>query len=88
MKDPERFAWAIAVIIALGIGIYAGHKVTAANKDIEIMDLQVQLEAASARLAKANTELAFWKNTLRGLAEGNQLEGVDLKGKPSKEEEK
>ena len=47
-----------------------------------------KLEAASARLAKANTELAFWKNTLRGLAEGNQLEGVDLKGKPSKEEEK
>jgi hypothetical protein len=30
MKNLERFAWAIAVIIALGLGIYAGHRVTAA----------------------------------------------------------
>jgi hypothetical protein len=66
----------IVIILFLFLGIYAGHKVTAANKDTEIMDLQVQLETA-------NTELAFWKNTLRSLAEGNQILGVDLKGRPS-----
>jgi len=78
MKDHSCswMIWSIALIVILGLGIYAGSKVTAANKDTEIMDLQVQLETA-------NTELAFWENTLQSLAEGNQLEGVNLKGRPS-----
>ena len=78
MKDRSCswVLWCIALIVILGLGICAGAKVTAANKDTEIMDLQVQLETA-------NTELAFWNNTLRSLAEGNQILGVDLKGRPS-----
>jgi uncharacterized protein HemX len=84
MKDIERFAWAIAVILALGLGIYAGHGVTAAYKDIELMDIHAQLETAQASLAEANVELEFWKTTMKGLAEGRQLEGVDIKyGRPS-----
>jgi len=76
----------IVIILYLSLGIYAGYKVTAAYKDTEIMNLQAQLETANASLAKANTELAFWENTLQSLAEGNQLEGVDLKGRPSVED--
>ena len=85
MKDHSCswVIWSIAVIIALGLGIYAGHSVTAAYKDVEIADLQSQLETANASLAEANIELAFWKNTLRSLADGKQLEGIDLKGRPS-----
>lgn len=56
--NPKRhIAWAIAVILALGLGIYAGHKVTVAYKDVDLMDLQAQLETANASLAEANVEL-------------------------------
>jgi hypothetical protein len=75
--------WSIALIVALGLGIYAGAKVTAAYKDTEIMDIQAALEAAQASLAEANIELAFWQTTIRGLAEGRQLKGVELNGRPS-----
>jgi len=85
MKDHSCswVIWGIAVIIALGLGIYAGHSVTQAIADTELMDAQAALETANASLAEANVELAFWKNTLRSLADGKQLEGVDLQGKPS-----
>ena len=79
MKNLERFAWAIAVIVALGLGIYAGHKVTAAYKDTELMDLQAQIETANASLAEANVELAFWQDTMNRLANGEQFKGVDIK---------
>jgi prefoldin subunit 5 len=75
--------WSIALIVALGLGIYAGAKVTAANKDTEIMDIQAALEAAQASLAEANVELAFWQTTIKGLAEGKQLAGAELNGRPS-----
>jgi len=78
--------WGIAVIIALGLGIYAGHSVTQAIADTELMDAQAALETANASLSEANVELAFWKNTLRSLADGKQPEGVDLKGKTSVED--
>lgn len=84
MKDIERFAWAIAVIIALGLGCYAGFKIEKAIADIEIMDLQAQLETTNASLADANIELAFWRDALTALVQGNQLKGVNLKGRPSK----
>jgi rare lipoprotein A len=58
MKSLSWFAWAIIVVLALGLFIYVGHKVTAAYKDTELMDLQVQLETARASLADANIELA------------------------------
>lgn len=83
MKRITPFIWALAIIFALGLGIYAGHSVTAAYKDTELMDVRAALEAAQASLADANIELAFWKVTLRGLAEGKQLAGVDFKGRPS-----
>jgi hypothetical protein len=88
MKDHSCswIIWSIALIVVLGLGIYAGHKVTAAYKDVEIMDARAALETERASLADANVELAFWKSTLRGLAEGGQLEGIDLKGRPSKED--
>jgi hypothetical protein len=50
---------------------------------MEIMDLQAQLETARASLADAVEERDFWRWTLKSLAEGGQLEGVDLKGRPS-----
>lgn len=84
MKRITPFLWAIAVIIALGLGIYAGYGVMKAISDTEIMDLQVQLETANAALAEANVELAFWKSTIRGLAEGKQLERIDLEARSSK----
>ena len=83
MKHLTWFAWLIIVILAIGFGIYAGAKVTAANKDTEIMDIQAALEAAQASLAEANVELAFWQTTIKGLAEGKQLAGAELNGRPS-----
>ena len=85
MKDHSCswVIWGIIVILALALGIYAGYKVMKAISDIKIMDLESELETANASLAEANIELAFWKNTLRSLADGNQVEGVDLKGRPS-----
>jgi NAD(P)H-dependent flavin oxidoreductase YrpB (nitropropane dioxygenase family) len=84
MENLERFAWTIAVIITLGIGIYAGYKITAAIKDPQIIKLEEELKVVEKKTAKANAEQAFWQETLRGLAEGGQLEGVDFKGRPSK----
>jgi hypothetical protein len=75
--------WSIAVILVLALGIYAGHKVTAAYKDTELMDVRAALEAAQASLADANIELAFWKTTMRGLTEGGQPESINLEGRPS-----
>jgi len=83
MKRITPFLWSIALIVALGLGIYAGAKVTAANKDTEIMDIQAALEAAQASLAEANVELAFWQTTIKGLAEGKQFGWAELKGRPS-----
>ena len=82
MKDHSCswVIWGIIVIITLGLGIYAGHSVTAAYKDAELMDIRAALEAANASLAEANIELEFWKMTIRGLAEGKQLERIDLNG--------
>ena len=76
MKDRSCswVLWCIVVILALALGLYAGHKVMKAISDVKIIDLQAQLETA-------NTEAEFWKNILRSLADGNQLEGVDFKGK-------
>jgi hypothetical protein len=85
MKDLGRFAWAIAVIISLGIGSYAGHKITAAYKDPDIDRLTIELDAARKNVKKAKTGEDFFKQTLKMLAEGGQLEGVDIKhGRPSK----
>lgn len=83
MKIHDWFIAAIVVILALGQGIFAGHKVTRAIADIEIMNLRAQLETANASLAELSIELAFWQNTLKNLAEGGQFAGVDLRGRPS-----
>jgi len=53
----ERMTWALGVILALGFGIFAGHSVTAAYKDVELMNKQAALETALASLADANVEL-------------------------------
>jgi len=84
MKRYKFITWPLAVILALGLGIYAGSHVTAAYKDAEIYDLQAQLETANASLAEANVELAFWRDTMNGLANGEQFKGVDIKhGRPN-----
>ena len=83
MRRVTPFLWVIAVILALGLGIYTGSKVTAAYKDTEIMDVRAALEVAQASLAEANVELAFWQTTIKGLAEGKQLAGAELNGRPN-----
>jgi len=83
MKPYEFIAWPLAVILALGFGIFVGFKVQQGIADTEIMDLRAQLETANASLAEVNVEPAFWKNTLRSLANGDQLEGAELNGRPS-----
>ena len=85
-KRLSELSWSIVVILMLGFGIWAGHSVTQAIADTELMDARAALETANASLAEANIELAFWKNTLRSLADGKQIEGVDLKGRPSTED--
>jgi uncharacterized protein HemX len=77
MRRVTPFLWAIAVIVALGIGIYAGHHVTAAYKDAEIAAMRAKLE-------QANDELAFWQATLRRIVEGDQITEI-ANGRVSKE---
>ena len=69
--------WSIAIILALALGIYAGVKVTAANKDAE-------LTAMRAKMERANEEVVFWRTTLKMIVDGGQAEGVNLAGRPSK----
>jgi len=90
MKDHSCswVIWSIAVIIALGLGIYAGHSVTQAIADTELMDAQAALETANASLAEANIELAFWQATLRRVVEGDQTKEPELNGKPMSEKDK
>jgi rare lipoprotein A (peptidoglycan hydrolase) len=61
MRRITPFLWSIALIVALGLGIYAGHSVTAAYKDAELMDLQAAVETANASLAEANIELEQYR---------------------------
>ena len=84
MKDHSCswMIWGIIVILTLAIGIYAGHKVTRAISDVKVMDLESELETANASLAEANVELAFWKNTLKNLAEGDQLTEIRRNKQP------
>jgi rare lipoprotein A (peptidoglycan hydrolase) len=53
----------ISICLALSFGIYVGCKVTAANKDVEIMDLQARVETANGSLAEANVELAQYEKS-------------------------
>jgi hypothetical protein len=84
MKDLSCswMIWGIVVILTLAIGIYAGYRVMKAISDVKVMDLESELETANASLAEANVELAFWKSTLKGLADGDQLKPIG--GRPSK----
>jgi len=78
MKRITPFLWAIAVIVALGFGIYAGAKVTAANKDVELAAMRAQVE-------RANEDLAFWQATLRRIVEGDRVTKA-MTGRVSKED--
>jgi len=70
--------WIIILILTLGLGIYVGHKVTAAYKDTELTRLSMQLD-------RANDELAFWQATLRRVVEGDQITET-IGGRPSEED--
>jgi len=69
MRRVTPILWSIAIILALGLGIYAGHKVTAAYKDAEIAAMRAKME-------QANEDLAFWQATLRRIVEGDQITEV------------
>ena len=83
MKPLSWMVWSIVVILTLALGLYAGFQIEKGITDKEITDLRAQLETANASLAEVNVELAFWKNTLRSLANGDQLEGAELNGRLS-----
>ena len=54
MKDHDR-TWifvGIVILVIIGISIFAGHSVTAANKDVEIMKLEEQVRAGRAQVRK------------------------------------
>ena len=51
MKPFEFIAWPLAVILALGFGIFVGFKVQQGITDKEIADLRAQVETANASLA-------------------------------------
>ena len=77
MRRVTPFLWAIAVIIGLGLGIIVGARVIAGVAEHEAKIMQTKLDDAIAERDEANVELAFWKTTLRGLAEGRQLVGLE-----------
>lgn len=78
-NDLSMFAWAFAVLIALCFGIYAGAKIMTGYMDYKIATIQSALDTTRASLAEANEEMAFWRNTVVGLSNGDQLEGVGMK---------
>jgi len=78
VQANNPFFWAILIIIALGLGIYAGAKVTAAYKDAELAAMRAQVE-------QANDDLAFWQATLRRIVEGDRLTRA-MTGRVSKED--
>jgi uncharacterized protein HemX len=78
MKRITPFLWSIAIVLALGLGIYAGAKVTAAYKDAEMMKVMAQLD-------HAKEELSFWQATLRRVVEGDQVTAA-VNGRVSKED--
>jgi len=83
-RPIEDFGWPITVILALAIGLCGGFQIEKGIADTEIMDIQAQLETANASLAELNLELAFWRDTMTRLANGEQFKGVDIKyGRPS-----
>ena len=77
MRRVTPFLWAIAIVLALGLGIYAGHHITAAYKDVE-------LAAMRAKVEQTNEDLAFWQAMLRRIVEGDQLTKA-MTGRVSKE---
>jgi uncharacterized protein HemX len=77
MKRITPFLWSITIVLALGLGIYAGHHVTAAYKDAELAAMRAQVE-------QANEETVFWRATLKMIVDGDQVEGINLTGRPSK----
>jgi hypothetical protein len=77
MRRVTPILWAIAIIVALGLGIYAGHHVTTAYKDAEIATMRAKME-------QAKEDLAFWQATLRRIVEGDQLT-KPMTGRVSKE---
>ena len=84
MKPYEFIVWPLAVILALGFGIFVGFKVQQGIADTEIMNARAALEAANASPAELSVELAFWRDTMNRLANGDQFQGVDIKyGRPS-----
>jgi len=76
MKQIIPFLWSIALIVILGLGLWGGWAIARGYDKPEITRLQNELD-------KAKNESDFWKVTLRGLAEGRQLEGAELNGRPS-----
>jgi hypothetical protein len=70
-------------LVVLMLGLWAGWAIAGGYYQPEIARLNNELDAAKEASFKASKETGFWKNTLRSLANGKQLEGVDLKGKPS-----
>ena len=78
MKDHSCswMIWSIALIVALGLGLWGGLAIARGYDKPEITRLQNELD-------NAKNESDFWKVTLHGLAEGKQFEGVELNGRPS-----
>jgi hypothetical protein len=79
--------WAMLVaaggLVVLMLGLWAGWAIAGGYYKPEIARLNNKLDAAKEELLASIGETRFWQSTLRGLADGKQLEGVDLKGKPS-----
>lgn len=78
-KRLSEVAWSIIVILMLGFGIWVGHLVTAAYKDAEIDRLNNALDTAKEESLASKSETRFWQNTLKRLADGQQLDGKDIK---------
>jgi len=82
MKSKD-FLFALAMIgclLSLLIGLYVGYKVAVGYYEPEIKRLNNELDHAQD---KAQEQVKFWQDTLRGLAGGGQLQGVSLNGKPN-----
>ncbi len=79
-KDVWAIAYCAVVVIVLMLGLWGGWAIAGGYYKPEIARLNAEVD-------KAKDDVIFWQNAMRGLAEGGQLEGVDIKyGRPNVED--
>jgi len=76
-KDNSIFlGFIVAILLSFLTGVFVAGKVLVGYYDKEAVRLENKYKA---EIEAKDEEIAFWRGTIKGLSDGNQLEGVNLK---------